>query len=66
VIVFFLSFYNLFAIQTDTSVAARLARMKQNYEQEGIRRSVEGVMVVHQHNHPHVLLLQIGGTFFKL
>jgi len=52
--------------EKDTSVVARLARMKQNYEQEGMRRSVEGVMVVHQHNHPHVLLLQIGGTFFKL
>jgi hypothetical protein len=27
---------------------------------------VEGVLVVHHHNHPHVLLLQIGNTFFKL
>jgi len=53
-------------MEKDTSVADRLARMKQNYENEGMRRSVEGVMLVHQHNHPHVLLLQIGGTFFKL
>lgn len=53
-------------LEKDTSVAARMQRMQQNYEQEGMRRSVEGVMLVHQHNHPHVLLLQIGGTFFKL
>jgi hypothetical protein len=53
-------------LEKDTSVSARLQRMKQNYEQEGMRRSVEGIMLVHQHNHPHVLLLQIGGTFFKL
>ena len=53
-------------LEKDTSVSARLQRMKTNYEQEGMRRSVEGIMLVHQHNHPHVLLLQIGGTFFKL
>lgn len=40
--------------------------MKENYEKEGMRRSVEGILLVHQHRHPHVLLLQIGNTFFKL
>eukprot|EP01098_Paradermamoeba_levis_P013552 TRINITY_DN6209_c0_g1_i2.p1 TRINITY_DN6209_c0_g1~~TRINITY_DN6209_c0_g1_i2.p1 ORF type:complete len:230 (+),score=55.05 TRINITY_DN6209_c0_g1_i2:887-1576(+) len=50
----------------DASVAARLARMKDKYEKEGLRRTVEGILVVHQHNHPHVLLLQIASTFFKL
>jgi hypothetical protein len=40
--------------------------MKQQFMVEGIRRSVEGVLLVHQHNHPHVLLLQIGNSFFKL
>jgi len=53
-------------LEKDTSVKARLKRMKQQYQQEGIRRSVDGVLLVHQHNHPHVLLLQIGNTFFKL
>eukprot|EP00013_Stygamoeba_regulata_P029061 CAMPEP_0177654878 /NCGR_PEP_ID=MMETSP0447-20121125/14601_1 /TAXON_ID=0 /ORGANISM="Stygamoeba regulata, Strain BSH-02190019" /LENGTH=202 /DNA_ID=CAMNT_0019158625 /DNA_START=107 /DNA_END=715 /DNA_ORIENTATION=- len=53
-------------IEKDASVAARLARMKEKYAQEGMRRSVEAVLIVQQHNHPHVLLLQIGNTFFKL
>lgn len=53
-------------LEKDTSVQARLNRMKQNYEKEGLRRSVEGILLVHQHNHPHVLLLQIGNSFFKL
>eukprot|EP00899_Mesostigma_viride_P011375 jgi/Mesvir1/20238/Mv13476-RA.1 len=52
--------------EKDSSVAARLARMKENYDKEGIRRSVEGVLLVHVHNHPHVLLIQIGDKFFKL
>jgi hypothetical protein len=53
-------------LEKDASVAARLSRMKEKYEKEGMRRSVEGVLLVHQHKHPHVLLLQIGNTFFKL
>ena len=53
-------------LEKDTSVASRLNRMKEKYEKEGMRRSVDGVLLVHQHNHPHVLLLQIGNTFFKL
>lgn len=40
--------------------------MKEKYEQEGMRRTVDGILLVHQHKHPHVLLLQIGNTFFKL
>ncbi len=31
-----------------------------------MRRSVDGVMLVFEHNHPHVLLLQLGNAFFKL
>lgn len=31
-----------------------------------MRRVVEGILIVHHHNHPHILLLQIGGSFFKL
>lgn len=52
--------------EEDPSVAARLNRLQNEYEIEGIRRTVEGVLVVHEHNHPHVLLLQIANTFFKL
>lgn len=53
-------------MEKDTSVADRLARWKQNYFKEGMRTTVEGILLVHEHNHPHVLLLQIGNTFFKL
>lgn len=53
-------------LEKDTSVPARLARMRYKYEREGLRRTVEGILLVHQHKHPHVLLLQIGNTFFKL
>jgi len=31
-----------------------------------MRRSVEGILLVQEHNHPHVLLMQMGQTFFKL
>lgn len=35
-------------LEKDTSVAARLARMKEKYEEEGLRRTVDGVLLVHQ------------------
>lgn len=47
-------------------MSARLRRLESDYEESGMRRSVEAVMVVHQHNHPHVLMLQIANSFFKL
>lgn len=53
-------------MEKDTSVKERLKRMKRMYEHEGMRRSVDGILIVQQHGHPHVLLLQIGNTFFKL
>ncbi|XP_018686725.2 pre-mRNA cleavage factor Im 25 kDa subunit 2-like isoform X1 [Musa acuminata AAA Group] len=36
------------------------------YMKEGMRTSVEGILLVQEHNHPHILLLQIGNTFCKL
>mmetsp|Transcript_3608 Transcript_3608/g.6131 ORF Transcript_3608/g.6131 Transcript_3608/m.6131 type:complete len:125 (-) Transcript_3608:466-840(-) len=53
-------------VEKDTSVSARMSRMRNKYETEGPRRSVEAVLVVHQHNHPHILLLQAGNSYFKL
>lgn len=53
-------------LEKDTSVADRLARMKIKYTKEGMRTSVEGILLVQEHNHPHILLLQIGNTFCKL
>jgi hypothetical protein len=37
-----------------------------DYEQFGMRRTAEGLMIVHEHGHPHILLLQVGTSFFKL
>ncbi|VDK51973.1 unnamed protein product [Gongylonema pulchrum] len=52
--------------ERDHSVQARFQRMREEFEKIGMRRSVEGVLLVHEHSLPHVLLLQIGTTFFKL
>ncbi|KAL0480103.1 cleavage and polyadenylation specificity factor subunit 5 [Acrasis kona] len=55
--------------EKDKSVPERLARMKDKYFKEGMRRSVDCILLVHQHGHPHILLLQIGNNqkgFFKL
>ncbi|MFH4976438.1 hypothetical protein AB6A40_003147 [Gnathostoma spinigerum] len=52
--------------ERDHSVQARFQRMREEYEKIGMRHSVEGVLLVHEHSLPHVLLLQIGTTFFKL
>lgn len=41
-------------------------RRESEYEQYGMRRTVEGLLVVHEHGHPHVLLLQVANSFFKL
>uniref|UniRef100_A0A4W3H2K4 Cleavage and polyadenylation specificity factor subunit 5 n=1 Tax=Callorhinchus milii TaxID=7868 RepID=A0A4W3H2K4_CALMI len=52
--------------EKDSSVAARFQRMREEFEKIGMRRTVEGVLIVHEHRLPHVLLLQLGTTFFKL
>ena len=53
-------------MEKDESVQARMNRMRQKYEEEGIKRTVEGVMIVQHHQHPHILLTKIGDSFFKL
>jgi cleavage and polyadenylation specificity factor subunit 5 len=52
--------------EEDPSVSARLKRLESDYEVAGMRRSVEAILVVHEHGHPHVLMMQIANTFFKL
>ncbi|KAF8366242.1 cfim-1 [Pristionchus pacificus] len=52
--------------EPDHSVSARFQRLRDEYEKFGMRRSVDAVLIVHEHSLPHVLLLQIGSTFFKL
>lgn len=52
--------------EEDPSVKDRLKRLEEYYEKHGMRRFCEGVLVCHEHNHPHVLMLQIANAFFKL
>jgi len=52
--------------EKDSSVPSRFARMRDEFDKIGMRRSVEAVLLVHEHNLPHILLLQLGTTFFKL
>lgn len=52
--------------EKDASVPARFQRMRDEFDKMGMRRSVDGVLLVHEHGLPHVLLLQLGTTFFKL
>lgn len=52
--------------ERDSSVLARFQRMRDEFSTHGMRSTVEGVLLVHDHNLPHVLLLQLGNTFFKL
>jgi cleavage and polyadenylation specificity factor subunit 5 len=53
-------------LEEDPSVSARLQRLQAEYGTLGMRRTVEAVLVVHEHGHPHVLMMQIANTFFKL
>ena len=54
----------------DATVAEAMIRLKDKYEREGMRRTVEAILLVNQHDHPHVLLLQRtmpgGGVEYKL
>jgi hypothetical protein len=52
--------------EEDPSVLARLHRLQEHYEVHGMRRTCEGVLVCHEHSHPHILMLQIANAFFKL
>ncbi|KAL1816429.1 hypothetical protein DCAR_0520823 [Daucus carota subsp. sativus] len=53
-------------LDKDTNVPDRLTRMKTNYMKQGMRTTVEGILLVKEHNHPHLLLLQMRNTFYKL
>lgn len=52
--------------EEDPSVLARLKRLEEHYDKHGMRRTCEGILVCHEHNHPHILMLQIANAFFKL
>lgn len=42
----------------DQSALGKLTRLKSRYDREGTIRSVEGVVLFHEHDHPHILLLR--------
>ncbi|OWM77279.1 pre-mRNA cleavage factor Im 25 kDa subunit 1 [Punica granatum] len=50
----------------DETIADRVLRMKSNYAAHGMRTCVEAVVVVELFKHPHVLLLQVRNSTFKL
>jgi len=52
--------------EKDRSVASRFARQEQLYYTEGIRKTVDAILLVHDHGHPHVLMLHIEHKFWKL
>ena len=43
-----------------------MIKLQSDFEQQGIKTTVEGILLVHEHGHPHVLMLQVGTSFFKL
>lgn len=47
----------------DTTLKARLSRHRKKEETEGMRRTVEGVLLVHDNKTPYILLLQDGSEF---
>ncbi|XP_074294212.1 pre-mRNA cleavage factor Im 25 kDa subunit 2-like [Silene latifolia] len=53
-------------IQRRTCDAARFTHMEYKYLKYGMKTSVEGILLVHEHKHPHVLMLKKGNAFYKL
>lgn len=54
-------------MEIETSYHNRMVHLEQSYKAEGMRRTVEAVLLTYENNHPHVLLLQLGdSTIFKL
>ena len=53
----------------DSDLSRRMRRLTDKYKEEGMRRTVEGVLLVHNRGHPHVLLLKEdvqGSPIFRL
>ncbi|KAJ6249590.1 cleavage and polyadenylation specificity factor subunit 5 [Anaeramoeba flamelloides] len=49
--------------EKDNSENARLKKLKQKYEKQGMRRSVCGVLIAHQFEFPHILLLETNDVY---
>lgn len=52
--------------ERERTVADRFARYERQYYEEGIRRTIDAIVLVHDHGHPHVLMLHIDHKFWKL
>jgi len=53
-------------VEKHASIAERVEALKQSYKEQGARRSVEAIVLVQEHNHPHILLLQLGPSYWRL
>ncbi|OIW06620.1 hypothetical protein TanjilG_04014 [Lupinus angustifolius] len=53
-------------MEKDISVVDRCARLKFNYIKEGMRTTVGGILLVQEHNHPHILLFKNRYNFYTL
>lgn len=54
-------------MEIETSYHNRMAHLAEAFAAEGMRRTVEAVLLTYENNHPHVLLLQLGDSaIFKL
>jgi cleavage and polyadenylation specificity factor subunit 5 len=52
--------------EEDASIPARMTRLQADYTKKGMRTTVEGLVLVHEHEHPHILLLQVANSFYRL
>ena len=52
--------------EKDATIAEAMLRHKATYQKEGMRRTVEAILLVNQRGHPHVLLLRTNTGQFKL
>ncbi|KAF5748456.1 CFIM-25 isoform 1 [Tripterygium wilfordii] len=50
----------------EETLADRVRRLKLNHDAHGLRTCVEAVMLVELFKHPHLLLLQVRNSIFKL
>jgi len=53
-------------ISSRFSSLSRTSASAVRYKKEGLQRSVEAVLLVHNHGHPHILLLQKANQTFTL
>lgn len=54
--------------EDENTVVARLERLKKEFveNEKSPRRSVEAVLLCHDHGHLHILLFQVAGSYFRL